>query len=126
VGVRSEEAWARGEVGREGESTPDAASANDSLPTRILVSGQSLLGLWPGRVDCLANNTIIQPATVPSLIAPVALHVSSLCTQRALLLTAARRSRCCAREGDASGPLCHGSWLNQVPPRAYWPLPLHS
>jgi hypothetical protein len=25
VGVRSEEAWARGEVGREGESTPDAA-----------------------------------------------------------------------------------------------------
>jgi hypothetical protein len=34
VGVRSEEAWARGQVDREGESTLDVASANNGLLAR--------------------------------------------------------------------------------------------
>lgn len=57
VGVRSEEAWARGDVGRREGGTRRARlvgpSTNDSLPTRrILVSGQALLGHLPGRDDC--------------------------------------------------------------------------
>lgn len=51
VGVRSEEAWARGAVGRrEGGSRTVlliGPSANDSAPVAL-----ALLGHPPGRIDC--------------------------------------------------------------------------